>query len=75
MVCQKDETLLAIEAQGLELEHKIEQTETLRAVIRRLQGALHVCNSFAYTLHVCRIVASGAPLVESAAEPSFCSLA
>jgi hypothetical protein len=42
-MCQKDEALAAIEAQGLELEHKIEQTETLRAVIRRLQGPLHAC--------------------------------
>ena len=43
MLCQKDEALAAIEAQGLELEHKIEQTETLMAVIRRLQGLLRAC--------------------------------
>jgi hypothetical protein len=43
VLCQKDEALAAIEAQGLELEHKIEQTETLRAVIRRLQGLLRAC--------------------------------
>jgi hypothetical protein len=43
VLCQKDEALAAIEAQGLELEHKIEQTETLMAVIRRLQGLLRAC--------------------------------
>jgi hypothetical protein len=37
-ISQKEEALAAIEAQGVELEHKIEQTDALRAVIRRLQG-------------------------------------
>ena len=34
---QKEEAMTAISAQGLELERKIEQTEALQAVIRRLQ--------------------------------------
>jgi len=36
---QKDEAMQAVEVQGRELEHKIEQAEALRAVIRRLQGS------------------------------------
>ena len=45
---QKDEAMQAVEVQGRELEHKIEQAEALRAVIRRLQGS----SSCASLLHM-----------------------